>query len=556
MKIGLGQIDTRVGDFESNARKVLDACKRFKSGGTDFAVFPESTISGYPIRDLSRYSAFVDGAQKTLLELAPLLPIPTLIGCPRRGSGPLGCCNSAFWIEEGKIKYSTDKHLLPNYGALNDARIFDPGSGFCVVKFKGRNIALTICEDIWTLSDDATAKRYERFASPVEYFSSPGFAGAEKLDLLVNISASVFSSSNDNVRRKGGLLCRVSEKIGAPVLWCNLVGGNDEIVFAGGSAYVDASKGGAEKCVCLKKFEEDLGIIDTETISSYDGDDFDFRGDEDILSALVLSIRDFVDKCGMDRVLLGLSGGIDSALVAALAVLALGGKRVIGIAMPSKISSRHSVEDARALAENLGIEFHIVPISDTVEAVEKTLSPIFAGRPRDTTEENIQARARGMILMAISNKLGALVLTTGNKSECAVGYCTLYGDTCGGFAPISDLYKTEVYRISKLINAKAGREIIPQNSIDKAPSAELRPGQKDEDSLPPYDVFDAVLRRHIDAFESASEISEWGGLAEDVARKVAKAEYKRAQYPIGPKISAVAYATDRKMPVAAKSEVL
>ncbi len=556
MKIGVGQINTRVGDFEFNARKILETCNYFKIGGADFAVFPESAISGYPIKDLARYKAFVDKAQDALHKLAPMLPIPAIIGCPSRSDGPSGCRNSAYWIENGEVAASTDKHLLPNYGALNDARNFDPGEDFCAVRYRGYNIGLTICEDIWTLADDITAKRYERFASPIEYFSSAEFSGENKLDILINISASVFSSSNDNTRHKGGLLCRVSEKIGVPVLWCNLIGGNDEVIFAGGSAYVDASKKGEEKCACLKKFEEDLKIIDTDTVSSYEGGAFDFRGDEDILSALVLSLRDFVDKCGIKRVLIGLSGGIDSALVAALAVLALGKERVIGVAMPSKISSRHSVDDARSLAENLGIEFHIVPISDVVEAFERTLSPIFAGRPRDVTEENIQSRARGAILMAISNKFGALVLTTGNKSECAVGYCTLYGDTCGGFAPICDLYKTEVYRISKLINAKAGRDIIPQNTIDKAPSAELRPNQKDEDSLPPYDIFDAILKQHIDAFKSADEISGHGGLAEEVARKVARAEYKRTQYPIGPKISAVAYATDRKMPVAAKLEIL
>ena len=271
-----------------------------------------------------------------------------------------------------------------------------------------------------------------------------------------------------------------------------------------------------------------------------------------------MALRDFIEKCGIKRVLIGLSGGIDSALVAALAVEALGKERVIGVSMPSKISSEHSKDDARRLAENLGIEFHTVSIAEIVAATESTLAPLFAGKPRDVTEENIQSRSRGLVLMAISNKFGALVLTTGNKSECAVGYCTLYGDTCGGFAPICDLYKTEVYRISKLINKEAGREIIPQNTIDKPPSAELRPDQKDEDSLPPYDLFDAILRLHIDRYMSVSEIVERGfyrAVVEDVARKVAGAEYKRTQYPIGPKISAVAYSTDRKIPVAVRRGV-
>ena len=550
MKIGVGQIDTRVGDFEGNAQKILTACEKFARDGADFAVFPESAVSGYPIKDLVFYGKFVDAAQKTLAELAKKLPLPTLVGCPRACSdGSVGYRNSAYWLENGKAVAVCDKHLLPNYGALNDARNFDSGKEFSVVEFKGKRLGITICEDIWTLPTIPTAARYEYFPKPLDYF-----AGGGKIDMLVNISASVFSSGNDTVRHKGGLLCEVSKLVGAPLLWCNLVGGNDEIVFAGGSMYVDAS-GGEPKSQCLEKFAEDCRVIDTEKVAGFDGDSADFKGDADLKKAVVMALRDFVEKCSIKRVLIGLSGGIDSALVAALAVEALGAERVIGVSMPSKISSEHSKDDARKLAENLGIEFHTVSIAEIVAATESTLAPLFAGRPRDVTEENIQSRARGLVLMAISNKFGALVLTTGNKSECAVGYCTLYGDTCGGFAPISDLYKTEVYRISKLINKEAGREIIPQNTIDKPPSAELRPDQKDEDSLPPYDLFDAILRLHIDEYMSVSEIVERGfdrAVVEDVARKVARAEYKRTQYPIGPKVSTVAYATDRKIPVAAR----
>ncbi len=551
MKIGVGQINTKVGDFQENAKKILEACKIFKEQGADFAVFPESAISGFPLKDLSLYKKFVDEAQKHLHELAPQLPIPALIGCPRREEGAIGCKNSAYWIEDGEIKAIADKHLLPNYGALNDARTFDSGEEFCLINFKGKNIAITICEDIWTLPSVSTAARYKDFPQPLEYFASINENG-DTVDLLINISASVFSNVNDNIRHRGGMLCQISKKVNAPLLWCNLVGANDDIIFAGGSAYIDATTPDA-KSQCLKKFEEDLKVIDTESLTDYDGDAFDFKGDDDILEALTLAIRDFANKCGIKRVMLGLSGGIDSALVAALAVRALGKERVLGVAMPSKISSTHSVDDARELAKNLDIEFHLVPIADVVEALEKTLAPLFAGLPRDVTEENIQSRTRGVILMAISNKFGAVVLTTGNKSECAVGYCTLYGDTCGGYAPLCDLYKTEVYRISRLINEKAGRIIIPQNTIDKPPSAELRPDQKDEDSLPPYDIFDAILRQHIDGYKSVSEISSPDGNAQtvsEVARKVAGAEYKRTQYPIGPKISAVAYSTDRKIPVA------
>ena len=547
MKIGVGQINTRVGDFDANAQKILEACQLFAKQGADFAVFPELAISGLPMKDLVFYKKFVETAEQTLKALAPKLEIPALIGCPRIcDGGAIGFKNSAFWVEGGEVKQIVDKTLLPNYGALNDPRTFDSGESFACVNFKGKKIGITICEDIWSLEGVATASRYNAQAKPLDYFAN------ENIDLLINISASVFSSANDNVRAKGGMLCKVSEYVKAPLLWCNLVGGNDNLIFAGASAYVDASNG-EPKCECLNKFAEDLRIIDTENVSGYDGDSADFSGDDDLLQALVLALGDFVNKCGIKRVLIGLSGGIDSALVAALAVMALGKERVIGVSMPSKISSQHSKDDARDLAENLGIEFHTVAISDVVDATENSLAPLFVGRARDVTEENIQSRSRGLILMAISNKFGALVLTTGNKSECAVGYCTLYGDTNGGFAPICDVYKTEVFRLSRLINEKAGCEIIPENTITKPPSAELRPDQKDEDSLPPYDLFDAILRLHIDEYLSASEIIERGfdkAVVEDVVRKVAGAEYKRTQYPIGPKVSKVAYASDRIVPVA------
>ncbi len=550
MKIGVGQINTRVGDFEGNTQKILNACEKFAREGADFAVFPELSVSGCSLKDLSFYKKFVESAESALKALAPKLPLPALIGCPRVCKGAVGIRNSAFWIENGEISAVYDKSLLPNYGAFNDTRNFDSGEECLSINYKGKKIGITICEDIWSLPSVSTSFRYAKNLKPLDCFASQ----KEPLDLLINISASVFSSSNDNVRSKDAMLCQVSKYVKAPLLWCNLVGGNDSVIFAGGSAYVDATK---KEYVshCLPKFEESAAVIDTECVSNYDGDSADFSGDVDLLKALTMALGDFVNKCGIKKVLIGLSGGIDSAIVAALAVSSLGKDRVIGISMPSKISSEHSKDDARALAENLGIEFHTVPISEIVDAAESTLAPIFTGKPRDVTEENIQSRSRGLVMMAISNKFGAVVLTTGNKSECAVGYCTLYGDTCGGFAPICDVYKTEVFRLSTLYNELAGREVIPQNTIDKPPSAELRPDQKDEDSLPPYDLLDAILRLHIDEYLSVSEIVEKGfdrAVVEDVARKVAGAEYKRTQYPIGPKVSTVAYTTDRIIPVAAR----
>ena len=554
MKIGIGQINTRVGDFAANVKKIVDSCAALARDGAELAVFPECSVSGYPVKDLVAYKKFVEAAQQALDSLAGALPIPAIVGCPRVSCESVGVCNSAYLVEGSKIRKICDKHLLPNYGALNDARNFDSGRDFGLIEVGGKKIGVTICEDIWTLPSLPTAPRYEYFPRPLDYFARLNANGSRELDLLVNISASVFSVGNDTVRRRNGLLSEVSRFVKAPLVWCNLVGGNDEIIFAGGSGVFDATSD-EPTSKCLKKFDEQNLVIDTESMCGYDGDEHDFRSDADLKKALVLSLRDFINKCGIKKVLIGLSGGIDSALVAALAVEALGRERVMGVSMPSKFSSDHSKSDAAALAENLGIEFHTVSIEKIVDGTENALADLFAGTKRDVTEENIQSRARGLTLMAISNKFGALVLTTGNKSECAVGYCTLYGDTNGGFAPISDLYKTEVYRISNLVNREAARDIIPQNTILKPPSAELRPDQKDEDSLPPYDVLDAILKMHIEEFKSASEIISAGfdkAVVEDVLKKVAGSEYKRSQYPIGPKISTVAYSTDRKIPVSIK----
>ena len=551
MKIGFAQINSIVGDFKNNAQKILLSAQKLASDGADFAIFPEGVLSGLPLKDLTLYKKFVATAQDLLTDIATKTPLPIIVSCPSLNDECVGVYNSAYLLENGEIKAIYNKHLLPNYGALNEPRNFDAGKDFCVVQIKDKRIGITICEDIWTLPSVSTADRYKDCVRPLEYFSQLAQRG-EGVDLLVNLSASVFSDKNDTVRRKGGMLEEVSRYVNAPLAWCNLIGGNDELVFAGGSCYVDASKG---VCKCLVKFKEDVVVVDTNDVSSHEGDATDFNGIADLHDALVLALKDFINKIGIKKVMLGLSGGLDSAVVAALAVEALGKDRVVGVSMPSKISSDHSKSDAVALAENLGIEFHMISIADVVDAAESTLAPLFAGRPRDVAEENIQSRSRGLLLMAISNKFGALVLTTGNKSECAVGYCTLYGDTCGGYAPICDVYKTDVYKLANYINKRAGREVVPQNTIDKPPSAELRPDQKDEDSLPPYDLFDAILRLHIDEYKSVSEIVEMGfdrAVVEDVARKVAGAEYKRTQYPIGPKVTAVAYSTDRKIPVAIK----
>lgn len=548
MKVGIAQINTRTGDVAGNCEKILSACEKLAKDGACFAVFPEMCISGYPLKDLIFLQGFVEDAQTAMLELAKKIPLPAIVGCPCASGGAIGFDNAAYWLEDGKVKLCHKKNLLPNYGVLNDARNFDASENFSPIEFKGKKIAVTICEDIWTLPEISTAARYSKCTRPLSVIEN----SEEKIDLLVNISASVFSSANDNIRAEDGMLCKISAKVDAPLVWCNLVGGNDNIIFAGGSGVFDA-RGENAKCVCLKKFEEDFQIVDFENLPShYLGGDFNFNGICDIRKALVLSVRDFVRKCGMKKVAIGLSGGLDSAVVAALAVEALGSENVLGISMPSKFSSQHSKDDAAALAENLGIEFQTVPIEQIVSSAEDALSEIFAGRKRDVSEENIQSRARGLVMMAISNKFSRMVLTTGNKSECAVGYCTLYGDTCGGFAPICDIYKTQVYQLARLINKE--REIIPQNTIDKPPSAELRPDQKDEDSLPPYDILDEILRLHIEENKNAAEISARGfskDIVEDILKKVSASEHKRTQYPLGPKVSALSF-SERLMPVAKK----
>ena len=560
MKIGLAQINTKVGDFSGNAAKIKSACTELANSGAELAVFPECAISGYPLGDLVFCGGFVEEAQRVLAALAESVSIPAVLGCPRKVDGAIGYRNTAYLINEGSAFPICDKMLLPNYGAVNDTRYFDSGNEFGVVKINGKIFGISICEDIWTVPASPSSRLYADRKLPLDYFSSLNNGGKRGLYALINLSASVFSTANDVVRKRGGLLCQVSKKVSAPLIWCNAVGGADGLVFAGGSGVFDCSGApGAEKSKCLKKFEEDIEVVDLDGMSGYDGDSADFSGDGDLVKAIVLSIRDFVGKCGMKTALIGLSGGIDSALVAALACKALGAENVTGVSMPSEISSSHSIEDAKELAENLGMKFYMVPISELVKGANSALSKIFEGRSPDVTEENIQSRARGLLLMAVSNKFGGLVLTTGNKSECAVGYCTLYGDTCGAFAPISDLYKTEVYRLSRYINTEAGRVIIPQNTIDKPPSAELRPGQKDEDSLPPYDTLDAILRMYVDEFKSASEIAAAGydsKLVEEVLKMVARAEYKHSQYPVGTKLSPVSFVCDRHIPIAAKRVIL
>ncbi|MBO7521559.1 MAG: NAD+ synthase, partial [Opitutales bacterium] len=447
--------------------------------------------------------------------------------------------NSAAFIEGGKIKSVCDKRLLPNYGIFDEPRNFDAGSEAGIVEFKGVKIGVTICEDIWA-DDPQTAPRYANSFRPLDAIKDA------KCGVVINMASSLWSPENDAARFS--LLKNAARHAGASLAFCNLVGGNDEFVCAGGSAIV--SKDG-EYCGALKKFAEDLAVFDAENLSPCEIEKPDRIAE--LYEALKMSLGDFVRKSGFKKAALGLSGGIDSALVAALACDALGAENVIGISLPSKFSSGHSVKDARDLAKNLGLVYDNISIEKIVAEAEGALSKIFAGLPRDVTEENLQSRARGLVMMAVSNKLGAMVLATGNKSECAVGYCTLYGDTCGGFAPIADVYKTDVFRLARYINRDG--EKIPENTITKPPSAELRPGQKDSDSLPEYDILDAILHAYIEENLPISKIVERGfdrGVVEDVARKFERCEYKRRQLPPAPRLTPSSFGAGRRVALTGK----
>lgn len=534
MKIGIAQINTTTGDFEGNSRKILDAAKLLKERGADFAIFPELALSGAFPKDKTKSSQFIKKNAEYLELLAGKLEIPSFVGFVRKSEKAVGAYNCLAFISGGRVVSLYDKCLLPNYGIFEEPRNFDAGEKVGVVELNGKKIGLTICEDIWSL-DAETAPRYADRNRPVDMLK------AENCDLVINVAASLWSPKNEAARLK--LLENLAKELNAPVAFCNLVGCNDEMVCAGFSAVLSAQ---GKYCGVLKKFGEDFAVFDTENLRETEISQFDETAE--LYSALKMSLGDFVRKSGFKKVALGLSGGIDSALVAAIAADALGGENVIGISLPSKFSSGHSVRDAEDLAKNLNLRYDKISIAGVVAEAEKALEKIFAGLERDVTEENLQSRARGLLMMAISNKLGAMVLATGNKSECAVGYCTLYGDTCGGFAPIADVYKTDVFKLARYVN-KDG-EKIPENTILKPPSAELRPNQKDSDSLPEYDILDAILRLYIEGNLSVSEIEKMGfarEVVEDVVRKFERSEYKRRQLPPAPRLTISSFGNGRRV---------
>ena len=539
MKIALAQINPTVGDLTGNEARLLAAYRRGVEAGVEMVVFPELAITGYPPRDLLHKSRFIPDNLAVLERLAAATgETGLLVGYVGRNERQPGreATNSVALLQHGKILATRAKMLLPTYDVFDEDRYFEPAQENAPVDFNGRKIGLTICEDVWNDEAFWDERRYLR--NPARELVE---AGAE---ILFNVSASPWHLGKDRLRVE--MLSSLVAQIRRPFVYCNAIGGNDELLFDGASLAFDAA---GRLITQGAMFREDFLILDTDTAAPITPTSL---ADEDALyRALVLGVRDYFQKCGFQSAVLGLSGGIDSALTAVIAVEALGAENVRGVSLPSQYSSQGSLDDARILAENLGIRYDIVPIQPVFEPVKGQLSDIFAGRSEDTTEENIQARLRGVILMAMSNKFGSLLLTTGNKSELAVGYCTLYGDMCGGLAVISDVPKTMVYRLSEWINRD--REIIPRASITKPPSAELRPDQTDQDSLPPYDVLDAILEAYVVGGKSRAEIVAAGfdqPTVERVARLIDLNEYKRRQAAPGLKITSKAFGVGRRMPIA------
>jgi NAD+ synthase (glutamine-hydrolysing) len=545
MKIGLAQINTTVGDLEGNKALILDAYKQLVTEGAEFVLFPELAVCGYPPRDLLFKSRFVSDIEATLQSIAAEIGgVPAVIGTVEaRGKEEAGrpFYNSAAWCEDGEIKTMARKCLLPSYDVFDEDRYFQPALAPVIYEWKGKRIGITVCEDIWTAPCVQTNRRYN--VDPLTVFAEKG------IDLLLNLSASPWHEGKNEAREP--LLQFAADRCNCPAVYCNAVGGNDELIFDGGSLIAHPARG---LIAGLAAFRAENRVIDIEDPAKVVvSEHFNLQGNAATQDALVLGLRDYAHKSGFKKALIGLSGGIDSAVVAAIAAEAFGPENVIGIALPSSISSQHSRDDAAALAKNLGIEYHEVAIADTVSAAEAALGPLFKGLKPDVTEENIQARARGVLLMAMSNKFGALLLTTGNKSEISIGYCTLYGDMCGGLAVISDLPKMKVYALARHMNLE--REVIPVNTIEKPPSAELRPDQKDEDSLPPYPVLDGILRLYVEEGLSSAEIIEKGydeAVVRDMIRKVDLNEYKRKQAAPGLKTTPLAFGVGRRIPMVQK----
>ena len=546
MKIALGQINPTVGDFTGNSKKIVEYAQRARESGAGLILFPEMSVCGYPARDWVEKPSFVERSRKAVESIAQQTRgIAVICGFPTRAEVETGksVMNSAALLRNGKIEFVQSKMLLPTYDVFDEMRNFAPAREQALLPFCGRQMALTICEDAW--NDKQFWNRRLYGVDPVEELVRRG------ANFVLNISASPFWVGKRELRLK--MLQAIAKHYKTPVVMVNQIGGNDQLIFDG-SSLVLAPDGSV--VAQARSFEEDLIFFEPDTMK---GDVHEqIEGLEaSVYAALVLGTRDYVRKCGFQNVIVGLSGGIDSALTAAIAVDALGAENVLGVGMPSPYSSRGSIDDSRELAANLGIRFELLRITNIFEAYRQTLKPAFTGYEEDVTEENLQARIRGTMLMAFSNKFGALVLSTGNKSEVGIGYCTLYGDMAGGLAVISDVPKTLVYRLSHYVNSR--RPVIPKSTLEKEPSAELRPNQRDSDSLPSYEVLDTILEDYIEDNKTAEQIASERGYDLAVVRKIAlsieRTEYKRQQAAPSLKISEKAFGVGRRFPIAAKVEL-
>lgn len=549
MKIALAQLNYTIGAFDENVNKIISAIRKAKQEKASLVVFSELAVCGYPPLDLLEHRSFIEKCNESVLRIASEChDIAAIVGGPSVNCNPSGknLYNSAFLLADGAIHKVFNKTLLPTYDIFDEYRYFEQNTEFSLIRYQGYNIAVTICEDLWFRQPILTGFGKDRLYSvcPMDKLS------ALCPDFVINLSASPFSYNQGKI--KSEILIDNARQYKVPIYYVNQIGAHTELIFDGGSMALDA--GGDIKR--MKLFEEDFRVFDTENISGESG--FSAWKEEDndvelIHNALVLGIRDYFDKMCLRSAILGLSGGIDSAVTLALASEALGASAMRVLLMPSQYSSGHSVTDAVQLAENLGVRYDVVDIRSIYDAFTQSLSELFKGRQPDLSEENIQARIRGNLLMAVSNKFGNILLNTSNKSEAAVGYGTLYGDMSGGLSVLGDVYKTDVYRLASYINRN--REIIPMNTITKPPSAELRPDQKDSDSLPEYDILDKVLFNYIELKKSASEIVLLG-IDEQVVvktiRMVNQNEYKRYQTPPILRISSKAFGSGRKMPLVAK----
>ncbi len=542
MKIALAQINYHIGNFENNFKKISDAINKAKSEKADLVVFSELAVSGYPPRDFLEFDDFINRCDATIEKIAAeCIGIAAIVGSSTRNPEKKGkdLFNTAFFLEDGKVKSKIFKTLLPNYDIFDEYRYFEPNAEFHTVDFKGKKLAITICEDLWNVGDDLLYR-----INPMDELFNL------KPDLMINIAASPFDY--DQAEKRRSVLLQNVEKYKLPLLYVNHVGAQTELLFDGGSLAINSKGLITDE---MKYFEEDLMVVDIEEVERKTFVEKRPKPSKISLihDGLVMGVRNYFEKLGFTKAILGLSGGIDSAVTLVLAVEALGKENVRSILLPSRFSSDHSVKDAEDLAKNLGSPYDIIPIEDAFKSFNGILEPFFEGLPFNIAEENIQARTRGLILMALSNKFGYILLNTSNKSEAAVGYGTLYGDMNGGLSVIGDVYKTEVFELARYINRD--NEIIPWNTITKPPSAELRPDQKDSDSLPDYDILDEILYQYIEKRQGPNELIKMGfedKIVHRILKLVNTNEYKRYQTPPMLRVSPKAFGMGRRMPIVGK----